>query len=100
GSGHDLDARANAVAIALCALQLELDPVGLARTLVHPDFSRSAKRAHDYVEASVAVQVAVGRSTMACGSLRLEASLAGESRKLHSAKIAEDRVGLLDFQIG
>src|SRR5438067_3043253 len=100
GFGHDLDARANAVAIALRALQLELDPVILAGTLVHPDFRRSTERAHDYVEASVAVQVAERRPAMPRRRARLKASLAGESPKLHSAEIAEDRVGLLDLQIG
>src|SRR5438045_9566288 len=78
GFDHDLDARANAVAIALHALQLELDPVILAGTLDHTDFRRSTECAHYYVESSLAVQVAERRPAMPRRRARITDSHPGQ----------------------
>ena len=43
--GDDLDPRSDAVPVALCSLQLELQPMIVARTLIDPDLRRGIDRA-------------------------------------------------------
>ena len=59
-----LDSRADAIAIALGALQLEFDPMTIPWTLVDPDLRGRIDRTYHHVEASVSIQVSNGRATM------------------------------------
>src|ERR1700690_1041314 len=58
GAGNDFDPRADGIAVALGALEPELEPMTRARALIHPDLGRSADRADHHVQPPVAVQVA------------------------------------------
>src|SRR5436305_10224186 len=95
---HHFDPRPNPVAITFCSLELELDPVMLARTLIHPDFRWSTERAHHHIQLPIAIQIPKSRASMPRRSQAREPSLAGQSRKLHSTHIAKHSVGLADRQ--
>ena len=63
---HHFNARADRVAIALRALQFQLQPMVSAGAAIHPDFSGRTERDDHHIEAPVAVEVAHGRAAMAC----------------------------------
>ena len=55
--GHDFNSGADAITVALRALQFELQPMVVARTLVHPYFRGRVDRADHDVQTAVAIQV-------------------------------------------
>src|ERR1035437_10992404 len=66
--GHHLDARPDAVAIALDAVQRNIEPVPCMRASVHPQFGIFAQSRYNSVDASVPVEVAKGAAAMPGGS--------------------------------
>lgn len=55
GFGDDFDPGTDAVAIALGSLQLQLEPMITARTLIDPDFRGRVDSADHNVEATVSI---------------------------------------------
>ena len=56
GRDH-LDRRADAVAIALCAPQIEHDPVIAVQRVIHQDARLLAQRSHNQIQESIVVQI-------------------------------------------
>jgi hypothetical protein len=79
GLGHHLDARSNAVAIALYAAQRNVKPVSWMRTAVHPQFGIHVQTCCHCVNAAVPVEIAEGATAMPPGGRIGEACFGSES---------------------
>jgi hypothetical protein len=75
--GHELDASANAVAVALGSAQGDVEPVAGLLAAVHPDFSALAESAYHYIDPAIAIQITESTAAMAAGRSRFEARFFG-----------------------
>ena len=76
--GYQLDARADAVAVAFGAAQRNIQPVTGLFAAVHPDLRVRAERRDDHVDAPVSVKVAESAATMARGRDRGQSGFLGQ----------------------
>src|ERR1017187_2812124 len=72
-SRNYLDLRTDCVAIALCALESEFQPVVAGRAVVDPDLSGRAEIGLHIVELAIVIEVAERRAAMPRWRLRGEA---------------------------
>ena len=95
--GHDLDARADAVAIASGSLKSDVEPVTAVGASIHPELGIGVHGRDDNVNADIAIKVAQSSSAVARGGGFHESGLLGQRFPLSAcAEIAEYRVRLLD----
>src|SRR6202034_4542475 len=95
--GGDLDRGAEAVAIALCSFERNIQPMPAALAAVHPYLRRLAQRRGHHVDSPVAIQIAERASTIARDVRRPKSSLFRVCLPLaHRSWISKNRVVLID----
>src|ERR1700733_6510286 len=99
--GHQLDARADAVAIALGSSQRNVEPVSGLLAAVHPDLGVLAKSRRHHVDAPVAIQIAKGAAAVACSRSGVQSGCFSQRNPLPCTSwIAEYGVVLIDGLAG
>src|SRR5579862_1575563 len=94
-AGCYLDLRSNSVTIALGALQRNLQPVSVTRTIVDPDFRWSTQRRHHDIEFAVVIEVGDCGSAMSARWLLSEASLGCKCIPFAVGEVSKHRVVLV-----
>src|ERR1035438_2046373 len=95
--GYQFDARADAVAIALCSFESNIKPVIRGIAAIHPYLRVLANRRHHGIDAPVAVKVSKGATAMARRRKRAQSGFVRKKAPFARApRIAEDKVGLID----
>src|ERR1700722_3461167 len=98
---YQLDAGADAVAVALGPAQREVKPVAGFVGAVHPNLGFLAEGSHHNVDAAISVKVGESPASVACGGRSGETGLLGERHPLSGrARIAKDRIRLIDRLAG
>src|SRR4029077_602004 len=95
--GYNLDTSADAVAIALCSLQSNIEPVARLLAAVHPDLGVLTESTDHDIDTAVSVEIAERAATMAgrrsCGEPRF---FRQRSPFPTCAQVVEYRVQLID----
>ena len=98
---HDFDRRADPVAVALCSLKLNLQPVSRPLSSIHPDFGLASQCCYHDINSAVAIEVTEGAPAVPCGRRGVQPCLLGQGLPSPAgAQIPKDGVVLLDLCAG